>query len=86
MDLDDMQVCNQFYGQAENNTSAIELFKLSKKANDLEKMKKSLNLKTEIGLPITSLKAKLYFVDWLFCSQFPTCILVIFYENMSKKG
>ena len=23
---------------------------------------------------------------WLFCSHFPTCILVIFYENMSKKG
>ena len=31
-------------------------------ANYLEK--NDLNLKTEIGLPITSLKAKLYFVDF----------------------
>ena len=59
-----MQVCKQFFGQAENNTSPMELYKLSERQIIEKKMKKSFNLKTEIGLPITSLKAKLYFVDF----------------------
>ena len=74
-----MQVSNQFCGQAENN---MELYKLSKKANEEIPQPKNRN-----WFVVYIAKGKAIFCRlWLFCSNFPTCILVIFYENMSKKG